>query len=536
MSVQSEMRLYLRVLWRYKWIIGLCTGTSIAVALGVTLLMAPYYTSGIILRVAGAPAGILDFGSLAFATRLSNTYVEVVQSGPVLGMLAREFGPDNMPSVKATTMPDTELIEITTTHADPDIAYAAAQLLGDLLVERSFELYSGTGEASTSVLETQVQAASALLDEAVAAYESALAIPDVPEAEITLRRDIVTLRSEIYGELVQRLDIAVLNEAVRGGAVTIMDPAYFPEGAAGPSKVMNTMLGAVAGLGLGVVLAFMFDSLDTRLRIPEDVARVAGNLPLMARIPDVTRPLRFWHAQETFVTGFSDHGSYDEAYRQLWVRLALMRPDVLSNSLLVTSPTPGTGKSTVVANIGKMLAGTGRRALLVDLDMRRPQLHHLLEIGYTAGLSDVLRNDCMLSDAIQRTDFELIDLLPAGIAHDYINLADHMDDLAMVLHQLGERYDHVIVDSPALLYVADTLIAARQAAAVLLVVSLNHTTAPQVADSLRYLDELQADVAGIVVNRVGGLPRKAIYGSLHDTQRGLRKSRERGQTDVVADR
>lgn len=535
MSVQSEMRLYLQIIWRHKWIIGLCTVTAFAVALGLTLLMTPYYTSGITLRVASAPAGIVDYGSLAFATRLTNTYVEVVKSSPVLSVLVREFGADNMPTINASVTPDTELIEITTTHHDPVIAQQAAQMLGEILVERSFELYSGTGATSTSVLQEQVAAAGTSLDEAVEAYESALADPDTPEAELTLRHDIVRLRSDLYGELVQRLDIAVLNEAVRAGSVTIVDPAYMPQGPAGPSKVLNSMLGVTAGLGIGIVLVFLIDSLDTRLRTREDVERVAWNLPLMAFIPEIVRPLRFWHKNETFVTGTSDQYHYDEAFRQLWVRLALMRPDVLSNSLLVTSPTSGTGKSTVVANIGKMLAGSGRRTLLVDLDMWRPQLHHLLAIGYTAGLSDVIRNTCVLGDAIQPTMFELVDVLPAGIAHAHINLANHMDDLNMMLHQLGERYDHVIIDAPALLYVADTLIVARQAAAVLLVVALNHTTGPQVIDSLRYLRELEADVAGIVVNRVSVLPRKATYGPPPGRSRSIRKKDERGEADVVAD-
>ncbi|MFW5708793.1 MAG: AAA family ATPase [Chloroflexota bacterium] len=527
MSIQSELRLYLHIIWRYLWIIALCSITAAFVALALTLRMTPLYTSGITVRVASAPSGVLDFGSIAFATRLNNTYVELIISELMREALATELGSDDLPRISAAVIPDTELIEISTTHADPVIAGRAARLLGDLLISRSYELYSGTESVSASVLAAQVDAAQTALDAAITDYELALARETVPEAVLTLRRDMVTMHSELYTELVRRHDIAVLNEAVRASAVTIIAPAYLPEAPSSPSKLLNTTIGFMAGMGLGLLLAFLFNTLDTRLHTPDDVRRVSGGLPLLTQIPVQRRMGVFRHKHRPEPV---------EAYRRLWATLSLMRPYVLSSSLLVTSPNVSAGKSTVVAGLGRLLASSGRRTLLIDLDVQQPQLHRLFSVPNDAGLSEVLVGEIDLDSAIRGIPGDRLDLLPAGRLLDVVNLTRYRENLTALLHAVGEAYDHVLLDSPALLHTASTLIAARQAAAVLLVIALNQTTAPQVSDTLRALKEVGADVAGVVVNRAANIPSGYTTRPISDSSQPIMEKQQVRQIDVIMDR
>jgi len=176
--------------------------------------------------------------------------------------------------------------------------------------------------------------------------------------------------------------------------------------------------------------------------------------------------------------------------------------------LLVTSSVPQEGKSTVAALLSRALAAAGRRVLLVDVDLRRPELHNVFRTQRAGGLSEVARGALSLDGAAAATDVENLSLLTAGTPVS--SPAEFIDSeaFAAVLLQARERYDAVVLDSPPLLTIADSQLLARHADGILFVVRGFQTPREMVKSALERLQG--RPVLGVVLNGIS-TPRRYGY-------------------------
>jgi capsular exopolysaccharide synthesis family protein len=285
-----------------------------------------------------------------------------------------------------------------------------------------------------------------------------------------------------------------------------------------PRTILYSAAAIVFSLMVGVGLSFALELMDTRIRTPAEVARQVG-VPLLGSVPDLAEDDRLsLDTNVALVSYRSPESLLAEAFRQLRTNL-LFTSDQPIKSVLITSPNPGDGKSTVAANIAIAMARSGNKVLLVEANFRRPALARLFDVPDALGLSNVLVGMNSASETIQATAVENLDLLVGGATPP--SPADLLGSLAMrrFLDEQKKNYDRVIVDGAPILVVADGHLLAKIVDGVVLVLRANENTRGMAQRGTRMVLSLKAKLLGAVLNGVratkGGYFREA-YQAYYD--------------------
>ena len=332
--------------------------------------------------------------------------------------------------------------------------------------------------------------------------------------------EIETLRAE--EEEIQR-GMELLEDRLRDLRVLKRDkPAYMrhyadiPLEPSWPSLKVMVPVGCLVGLALGLGLAFLLELMDTSVKTPTDITQRV-DLPLLAMVPHGDE-------METEVDDFrtvclsGPDPLVGEAFRQLRTNLLFSGPAERRRCLLVTSPSPDDGRTTVAVNLAAAVASSGRRVLLMDANFRRPTVESLFEEAGEAGLSDVLSGQKPWEPCVVETKVENLSVMPSGKLPPNPNELLGGDLARTVMAQLAERYDQIIVDGPPLL-ISDASVLAAQADGVILVVRAGVNTHGIVTRCRNSLSRVGAHVLGVVLNgvrsTVGGYLQKN-YDAFHD--------------------
>jgi len=202
------------------------------------------------------------------------------------------------------------------------------------------------------------------------------------------------------------------------------------------------------------------------------------------------------------------------------LRFLIMRHfgDGKMKAFLITSAVKGEGKSFISAALAIAFAQTGKRVVLVDADMRKPDLHRMLGVDGSVGLANVLRDTASLDNALCDTPIGTLKLLPAGTLpkeSDAATPAELFSSEAMqhLLQRLREQFDLVLIDTPPMLVVSDASILAPMTDGVLLVVELGYVTKTAVQQVKEQLELAQAKLLGVVINKAS---RKRGYDYYRD--------------------
>ncbi|WP_119069594.1 polysaccharide biosynthesis tyrosine autokinase [Aggregatilinea lenta] len=500
-TVASEIVGYAHVLGRYKWVILITLAVAVGVSLLITSQMTPIYSSTATVRVVSSPAGVeQDIWSVStMATRLINTYSAIVTSGPVLDELADQLNVDTAPDISVEIVPDSELLRITASGPDPELVAAAANHLGDILQERSLELYSGDSSISArEILSDQVSQAEADYNDAVAAYEVGIS-DELSEEHLAILERQMILREDQYNSLLQRYEDIRIDEQLRANAISVIEPGYVSDTPDSPNQILNLVLGLAGGLAAGLLLAFIMDNFDSTLRSSSEVEVLSG-LPVLTKLPSSEGR---WPRQRNLPPlQANTYSIAADAYRQLGVRVRIQSVLSERGSILVTSSEKGSGKTTVVANLGVSLARAGYSTIIVDGDFRSAGVHSIFNQSNKIGLSEVLQGSQPLEAALQNTSFKNLRILTAGNSAMDLSDVATPERISSVIADLLKNCEYVIVDSPSVLAVADTAVLAALADAVIVVASQRHTTREALRLALQYLDDIQTNIIGVVVNRV----------------------------------
>ena len=327
-----------------------------------------------------------------------------------------------------------------------------------------------------------------------------------------LKRDFETNRT-LYEGLLQKLKEAGVTAGLRSNNIRQVDIARTPGSPAEPNIPRNLSFAFVLGLTSGIGLAFLLEGIDNTVRTPEQ-AQVISSLPSLGMIPmgskssaelGTKRGLAVAGTREPveLVTQSRPQSQMAESYRALRTSLLLTSLGAPPKTILITSALPREGKTTTSINTAVVLAQKGTRVLLIDADLRRPSIHKTLGIGPRAGLSNVLTGGATLQHATVRSSLlPNLYVLPAGTPPP--NPAELMASAQMVdlLAELREQYDHVIVDTPPTLSVTDAVVLSTRVDAVVLVIRSAQTTKPALRRARDILAQVNARVAGVLLNAV----------------------------------
>jgi len=436
-----ELRDYIRVL-RKGWILILALAlVGVAAAAGYSIVKTPEYqaTSKVFVSTQGGDT-VQDLQSgNTFTQQRVQTYSDLVSTPvvllPVAAALRLNLTAEQLAKMVTASSPlNTTLIEITVTSTS---------------AKQAADIANATGQSLTTVvedLETPTQKSSDVAD----ATTSPVKLTRVQEAVV-------------------------------------------PQRPSSPNVPLNIALGLLVGLALGVGVAVLRETLDTRIRNEHDVELIS-DVPIVGGIAFDPKA-----AARPLIVQADPRSPRSESFRTLRTNLQFLNTEGTSRSFVVTSSVPSEGKSTTAANLAIALADAGARVLVVDADLRRPKLAEYMGLEGAVGLTDVLISRAELVDVIQPWGTGSLYVLPAGKVPP--NPSELLGSQTMInLIALFEKeFDFVLFDAPPLLPVTDAAVLGKNVGGALVVVSAGHTHKNQLKGAVTALQNVNARVAGFIV-------------------------------------
>ena len=326
-----------------------------------------------------------------------------------------------------------------------------------------------------------------------------------------LKRDVESYRT-LYEGLMEKLKEAGVTAGLRSNNIRSVDKARVPTYPSEPNVPRNLAFALALGLSTGIGLAFLLEGIDNTVRTPEQAQAISA-LPSLGMIPlgsksgleAAAKRLTVASSREAveLVTQSRPQSQMAESYRALRTSLLLTSLGGPPKVILITSALPQEGKTTTSINTAIVLAQKGTRVLLIDADLRRPSIHKALGMGPKTGLSNVLTGNATLQQAVARSSIlPTLFVLTAGTPPP--NPAELLASSNMkdILAELREQYDHIIVDTPPTLSVTDAVVMSTRADAVVLVIRSGQTTKQALRRARDLLMQVNARVAGVLLNAV----------------------------------
>ena len=477
-----ELRDYLKVLRRRKRPIVVVTFLVVVVALFTSYVQTPVYsaTAQVLLQARSTeflfdPSG----GIRADPTRAVQDEILVLESEPVRAMVRERLG--SAPPVSAGPVGQTNAINVSAESTDPVAAPAVANAYVTAYIEYRRKQVVDDTLAAGEQIQTKITDLQKQIDAA-------------PESQ---KEPLVQAQALFK----QKRDELQVGSAIRTGGAQLVTSATVPKTPVRPTPEKNGVIALIAGLLLGVGIAFLIDYLDDSIKNKEDLAHATSGLPVIGLIPVVTD----WrvHDEAQVVSLSAPKSPAAEAYRTLRTAIQFIGLEHPTTTLQVTSAGPQEGKSTTLANLAVALARAGQEVVVVCCDLRRPRIHEFYGLDNSAGFTSVLLGKVSLHSALQQVPGQArVSLLASG------PLPPNPSELLAsrrskeVLALLQAEFDIVLIDSPPVLPVTDALVISGLVDATLVVSVAGGTTRKEAARTVELLRQVDAPLIGSVLNGV----------------------------------
>jgi succinoglycan biosynthesis transport protein ExoP len=325
--------------------------------------------------------------------------------------------------------------------------------------------------------------------------------------EYTLRKREFEANRTLYDSLTERLRTAGVQAGLESLEIDVVDPALPPANAMLRPQSTIILTSLVFSLLGGIIVAFLMESLDTGMRSIAEIESIT-ELPSLAIVPrgrrtSAEQASTMTTAQRNIGVLTQPKSQFAEAFRSLRTSLLLSTTGHPPKFIVLTSATPSEGKTTAASNLAAILAQRDTRVLLIDGDLRRPNVHHRFGMNGKIGLTTVLTGATKLEETVQVVpEVPNLDILPSGPIPPFPAEMLSSDAMAELLKYCGEIYSYIVIDSPPILSVTDGVILARLADAVVLVVRHGKSSKHVVRRARDLLLRSGAPITGIVLNAV----------------------------------
>lgn len=305
------------------------------------------------------------------------------------------------------------------------------------------------------------------------------------------QREVDTNR-ELYDGLLQRFKEIGLAAGIGPNNISIVDRAQPPEDPSSPSMPRNILIGMMLGLIGAAACIAVIEQLDRKIRNPDDIERMT-TYPLLGTIPAIDDPsMAHWGDPKSILF---------EAYMSVQTTLRLATESGVPKSLMLTSTGPGEGKSMSCLSLARALRSSGRSVLVIDADLRRPSVHAKLQMENTEGLSEYLAGQAQWKDLIRESEIPGINIITAGAIPPNPTELLAGTRFEQLIAELGEAFDHVLIDSPPLLGLADAPLIAEKASASIYVVEANNAISQEIRNGLARLSRNARRIIGIILTK-----------------------------------
>lgn len=313
------------------------------------------------------------------------------------------------------------------------------------------------------------------------------------------QRDADTNR-QLYDALLQRYKEIGVAGGVGVNNIAVIDNAELPSKPSSPRPLINLAIGLMAGLAFGVLASIILEQIDEGLSDPSQVPNSIG-LPLLGTIPlsdgDPVEALR------------DRKSALSEAYLSLQTNLAFSTDHGVPRTVAVTSSRPAEGKTTTSAALAESLVRIGHRVLLIDADMRSPSIHHMFQLNNDNGLSNYLAGQDQLTNLI-RPVVNGMAIMVAGPQPP--NAAELLSGprLAELIRILRDQFDHIVIDAPPVMGLADAPLIANAVEGTVMVIEFHQTKRSVARVAVKRISGLNTRLLGAVVTKFNA--KKAHYG------------------------
>lgn len=501
-----ELRRYFSLVLRWLWLIALCILLGAGLGFLVSINTTRVYEASTTLLINQAPSTTgPNYDSLLTSESLARTYAEVLRSRPVLqnvlSTLKLDTTADNLAkSISVDVIQNTQLLVVTVQDTDDvraaNVANATVSEFSKQNQARQAQRYA----SSEQTLQDQLNSLQADITRTQSSIDALGS--STSSADATQRNNLGTSLTQYrtsYATLLGNLEDVRRAEAESTNNVDVVEQAQPEAFVIRPKTLNNVLLGAMMGLLLAIGIIFLRDYLDDTVKSAEEVERLTESIAMgtIATIEGVNEA-------ERVVTSTNNRSPVAEAYRVLRANIEFSEVDSPFRTILVTSSSPGEGKSTTLANLAAAIAVTGKRVIAVDTDLRKPTLHKYFGLSNSRGVTTALlgHGGKLSEHLVPTTASRNLMIMPSGPLPP--NPAELIGSQRMseLIQELASHADVVLFDSPPMLAVVDGALLARQCDATLLVVLARSTRKDSLRKSKDQLVQSGTRLLGFVLNRV----------------------------------
>ena len=510
---EPDLREYARIVLRRKLTVFVSMAVVLAVSLAVSFFQTPKYAAKatVLLRTRTAPSLFGVAVQPIDPARAIQTEIEVIKAQPVRELVRKKIG--DAPTVKVSPVGQTDLIAIraesTSARRAPIVANAYANAYIELRRTQNLEeLVASSRELESKIAELQKE-----IDTVEAQMES---VPPCVDTRTTptpcsQRDSAVQRRNPLIAQQAsfrERLDQLKVDQSLASGGAQLVTPASIPLRPFAPTPKRTAAIAVILGLLCGVALAFLFEYVDDSIKSKEEFERAVPGVGVLGLVPMVEE----WKLKDqSRVVSISDPSSpAAEAYRILRTSIQFTGLERQVRLIQVTSASAQEGKTTTLANLAVAFASSGLRTVAVCCDLRRPRLHEFFNLDNGIGFTSVLLGSVPVNQALQPVPgHERLLVLASGPLPPNPAELLSSDLTAHLLRTLSAQADVVLIDSPPVLPVTDSLILSQRVDSTVLVSAAGVTTKKAAARAVEMLQQVDARLVGAVLN---GVTEESGYG------------------------
>lgn len=439
----------------------------------------------------------------ALGEQLAAAYADIASRELVRQATMAKLGVTRLPDYIARALPKTQIMEIIVSDRDPRRAQQVANELANQLIQLSPTNLDQEEQNRLNFVNQQLDIIEARLNETESQIETLKlqlgSLDSVQEItntqnQISALQTVLNTLHNTYANLLASTNQGAIN------SLTVIEPAALPTRPLENNQLLTIAISAVVGLALALSAAYLLEYiLDTSLKFPEDVEQVyqkeiLGNFFALSWLKRRKTPV--------LLTEDAYH-PHAEAYRTLKTNLLLMAKQDGMSTVLVSSPEKQKGKSQLAANLAVSLASGNKKVVLMDADLRIPNLHPLFDLPNDQGLGELLTEQASLEEVLHPVRDGKLTVITAGVApHDLLERLD-TPKLDEIFFQLKEMADIIIVDGPPF-FVADTSILASKVDGLLVVVRPGFSKKAAAVNMASQIARAHAKLLGIVLNNIPG--------------------------------
>lgn len=495
-SNSMELRDYLSVFARRKWIVVFSVALVAGAALLFSVLQSPLYEGKARLFLEASSSVFDSTGGQSLSPARVQTEIQVLQSGPVKDLVREKMG--SAPPASVTQVGLTEVLEVRVQAPQPRMAaeltdayvtsyldYRRKQAVDDL-VAKAKEIQRVLDDLKAQVADLDSRTAAARPAGAPAAAGS------------TSERDALISQQALFK---QRLDQLNVDTSITNTSASAATPAEASNTPVSPRPVRNGLMGLGLGLIMGIAGALLVEHLDDSIKSKDDLEAAAHGLPVLGLIPAVAS----WkNRNDTRLISRAEPSSpAAEAYRSLRTSISFLGVDRSMRVLQVTSSNAAEGKTTTIANLGIALARAGERVVIVNCDLRRPRIHDFFGLPDSVGFSNVFLGQMPISSALQEVPGEPnLRLLASGRLPPNPSEVLASARTEQIFSALKSQNVMVLIDCPPVLPVTDAAVLSSRVDGIVLVASAGSTTGKDLGRAIELLGQVGAPLLGTVLNGV----------------------------------